>query len=67
MFSLLCLFKEWNEKQLGKESIRQEPRENSLLKGSKEGKISLNLLSISTIRPLIIDYWLGVSDFNNNL
>ena len=42
-------------------SIRWEPGENSLLKGSKEGKILLNLLSMLTIGPLIFKCWLAVS------
>jgi len=35
-------------------SIRQKPGENSTFKGSKEGDTSLNLLSISTMDPLMI-------------
>ena len=63
---LLCLFKEWKEKQLGKMLIRQDPRANSLLNRSNEGKFLLNLLSMSTIGPLIINHWFGISVFNNN-
>jgi len=47
-------------------SIRQEPGENSLLKGSKEEKTSLNLLFMSMVGPLIFKYWLSVSIFNDN-
>ena len=50
---LPCLGERWEEKWLEKMSIRQEPGENSLLKGSKEEKTSLNLLSMSMIGPLI--------------
>ena len=37
-------------------SIRQELGENSLLKGSKEEKTSLNLLSILMVSPLIFKH-----------
>jgi len=47
-------------------SIRQEPGENSLLKGSKEGKTSLNLLFMLMVGSLIFKYWLSISIFNDN-
>ena len=58
---LLFLFKEWKEKWFGKISISLFPGENSWLKGEKERRISLNLLSISTIGPPIFNCCLGVS------
>ena len=42
LFSLLFLFIEWKEKQLGNISISLSPRENSVLKGLKEGKTLFN-------------------------
>ena len=61
-----CFDERWKEKELEKISISQEPGENSLLKGSNEGKTSLNLLSMLTIGPLIFKYWLSVNKSNNN-
>jgi len=40
-------------KMTGKTSIIQEPGENSIFKGSNEGKTSLYLLSMSMVIPLI--------------
>jgi len=61
MLFLLFLFKEWNEKQFGKMSISLFPSENLWLKEEKEGRILLNLLSMSIIGPLIFNHCLGVS------
>ena len=65
-FFSLFLLKEWNKKWLGKVLIVQEPGVNSLLNRSKEGNTSLNLLSISTIRSLIVKFWLEVRVLNNS-
>ena len=53
----LHLINGWNEKQLGKMSIRQKPGENSTFKGSKEGHTSLNLLSLLMIDFLMFSFW----------
>ena len=67
--SLLHLLKEWKEKWLEKwlekESIILHPGANSGLRGSKEEKTSLNLLSISTTRPLINSHWCFVRKSSN--
>ena len=47
--------------------IRHWPRMNSLLKGSKDGKTSLNLLSISTRGPLNFWHCLGLRQANDSL
>ena len=65
IFSLLFVFVEWKEKQLGKISIGLSPRENSLLKRSKNRKTLLVLLFISTIEPLIFNCCLEVSLSND--
>ena len=46
-----------NKKRLGKMSIILQPGANSGLRGSKEGKTSLNWLSMSTTGPLINSLW----------
>ena len=61
---LLFLSKEWKENWFGNKSISLFPGKNSWLKEEKEGMISLNLLSISTIGPLIFWYCLGMSPSN---
>ena len=61
---LQFLFKEWNEKHLGKILISLFSGENSQLKGENKGKISLELLSMSMIRPLIFEFCLHISYFN---
>ena len=66
IFSLLCLFEEKKEKQLGKMSIRWDPGTNSLLKELKEENFLLNLLSMSTIGPLINKHWFKVRVSNDN-
>ena len=53
----LHLIKGWNEKQLGKMSIRQELGENSVFRRLKEGNTSLTLLSMSMIVPLMFSLW----------
>ena len=58
---LLFLFERWNEKWFGNTSISLFPGENSWLKGEKEGKTLLNLLSMSTKGPLVLALCLGVS------
>jgi len=40
-------------RQLGKMLIKQELGENSIFNRSKKGRTLLNLLSISTIEPLM--------------
>ena len=47
-------------------SISLSPEVNFLLKRSKDGKISLNLLSISTTGPLTFKHCFGVSFSSNN-
>ena len=64
MLLLQFLFKEWNEKHLGKISISLFSGENSQLKEENEGKFSLELLSMSIIGPLIFEFCLGISYFN---
>jgi len=64
MLLLQFLFKEWNEKHLGKISISLFSGENSQLKGENEEKFSLELLSIFIIGPLIFEFCLGISYFN---
>ena len=54
---LFHLLKEWKEKQLEKESIILQLRVNSGLRGLKAKKTLLNLLSMSTTRPLIDLCW----------
>ena len=49
-----------------KTSISLSPREISLLKGSKDRKTSLVLLSMSTIEPLMFNHCLGVSLSNDS-
>jgi len=66
ILSLFFLIVEWKEKQLGKTSISLSPGENSLLNESKDGKILLILLSMSTIKTLILSHCLGVSLFSNS-
>ena len=55
-FSLLPFLNRWKEKQLEKESIILELKGNSLLNRSSTGNILLNLLSMLTTEPLIIDH-----------
>ena len=63
---LLLLFEEWKEKWFRNTSIGLFPSENSWLKGEKKGKTSLNLLSMSTIEPLILDCCLGIRLFSDS-
>ena len=49
-------------KMTGKTSIIQEPGENSIFKGSNEGKTSLYLLSMSMVIPLIFSLWQQVNE-----
>ena len=58
---LLFLFKEWKEEQLGNLFLSLFPSENSLLKGENKGKTLLNLLSIPTREPLMIEHCLDIS------
>ena len=60
MFWLLLLFEGWKWKWFGNTSISLFPGESSWLKEGKEEKTSLNLLSMSTIRFLILDYCLSI-------
>ena len=46
-------------------SIKQEPRENFLLNRSNKENTLLNLLSMSTIGPLIIDLCLEMKTSND--
>ena len=61
LLSLLFLFMEWKEKQLGNISISLSPEENSVLKGLKKGKTLFNLLFASTTGLLIFNLCLGVN------
>ena len=61
LLSLLFLFMEWKEKQLGNISISLSPEENSVLKRLKKGKTLLNLLFVSTTGPLMFNPCLGVN------
>ena len=63
---LLCLLEVWKEKWFEKMSMRQWPSINSLLKGSKDEKTLLNLLSTWTTGPLIFNHYLGVRLFNDS-
>ena len=49
-----------------KTSISLSPGEISLLKGSKDRKTSLVLLSMSIIEPLMFNHCLGVSLSNDS-
>ena len=61
---MLFLFIGWNRKWLRNISISLLSSENSQLSEEKEGKILLNLLSISTIGPLIFTHCLN--SFSSN-
>ena len=61
---LLFLSKEWKENLFGKMSISLFPSKNLWSKGEKEGMILLNLLSMSTIEPLIFRHCLCISPSN---
>jgi len=61
---LLFLSKEWKENLFRKIFICLFSSKNLQSKEEKEGMISLNLLSISTIEPLIFRHCLGISPFN---
>ena len=61
LLSLLFLFVEWKEKQLGNISIILSPGENLVLKRLKKGKTLFNLLFASTIGHLIFNCCLIVN------
>ena len=63
--SYYTCWKKWKEKQLEKELIILYPGVNLGLRRSKEEKTLLNLLSISTTRPLINSYWRFVRKSSN--
>ena len=63
---LLLLANRWKEKWLEKLSMILLPGQNSGLRGSNEGKISLNLLSILMMCPLMRPRWYLVSELSNN-
>ena len=65
LLSLLFLFIEWKEKQLGNISISLSSRENSVLKGLKEEKTLFNLLFAFTIKPLMFNCYLEVKFLSN--
>ena len=54
---IIIAFAKLNKKQLEKLLIILQSRANSGLRRSKEGKISLKQLSISTTEPLIDSLW----------
>ena len=63
---LLLLANRWKEKWLEKLSMILLPGQNLGLRGSNEGKTSLNLLSILMMCPLMRPCWYLVSELSNN-
>ena len=62
---LLHLLNRLNKKQLGKMSIILQPGANLELRGLKEGRTSLNQLSISTTGPLVNSLWYFERELSN--